>query len=252
LDSAKQQVDALNGINAGLSGVSSGVNRVTEGVLGVSAAVAALTSAVLAAKSNPVVAAPSATVTAYQQYLGRDATASEVDYWKAQAAKGVDVTAAIKGSDEARIQDLFKLLLGHFGTASSVDFWEAALAQGKNWDQIKAGIMASDEYKKLHAVPGFASGGDFAGGLRLVGEEGPEIEATGPSRIFNARQTASMLGGDNSELVAEMRELRRENGELRKVVESHLYSIAKSSLDTRDFLDGAVNGEVPLAVKETA
>jgi hypothetical protein len=61
------------------------------------------------------------------------------------------------------------------------------------------------------SVGWFASGGDFAGGLRIVGENGPELEATGPSRIFDANATASMLrsGGANSdEVVAELRLLR--------------------------------------------
>lgn len=35
---------------------------------------------------------------------------------------------------------------------------------------------------------GYASGGDFRGGARLVGERGPEVEFTGPSRIVNAQQ----------------------------------------------------------------
>jgi hypothetical protein len=42
---------------------------------------------------------------------------------------------------------------------------------------------------------GFASGGDHQGGLRIVGENGPELEATGPSRIFNVDQTRRILSG---------------------------------------------------------
>jgi hypothetical protein len=45
------------------------------------------------------------------------------------------------------------------------------------------------------SVFGFASGGDHRGGLRIVGENGPELEATGPSRIFSADQTRRMLSG---------------------------------------------------------
>lgn len=57
----------------------------------------------------------------------------------------------------------------------------------------------------LGGVPAFAQGGMHSGGLRLVGENGPELEVTGPSRIFNARETASMLGGgDNSELLEKL------------------------------------------------
>lgn len=41
----------------------------------------------------------------------------------------------------------------------------------------------------------FAAGGNHSGGLRIVGENGPELEATGPSRIFNANQTKNMLSG---------------------------------------------------------
>lgn len=64
-------------------------------------------------------------------------------------------------------------------------------------------------------IPAFASGGYFAGGLRVVGEKGPELEVTGPSRIYSASDTARMLSdsgsGDNSALVAELRQLRDEN-----------------------------------------
>jgi len=42
----------------------------------------------------------------------------------------------------------------------------------------------------------FANGGDHSGGWRVVGERGPELEATGPSRIFNAQQTRDILAGD--------------------------------------------------------
>ncbi|CUH68697.1 Phage-related protein [Thalassovita gelatinovora] len=45
-------------------------------------------------------------------------------------------------------------------------------------------------------IPGFATGGFHMGGLRVVGEHGPELEATGPSRIFTHSQTKQMLGGD--------------------------------------------------------
>lgn len=46
--------------------------------------------------------------------------------------------------------------------------------------------------------PRFAGGGAHSGGLRIVGENGPELEATGPSRIFNAQQTKALLSGSES------------------------------------------------------
>lgn len=66
------------------------------------------------------------------------------------------------------------------------------------------------------SVPAFATGGDHAGGLRIVGENGPELEATGPSRIFNAGQTAAILSGNSGNetllntLIGEVQLLRAE------------------------------------------
>jgi hypothetical protein len=54
--------------------------------------------------------------------------------------------------------------------------------------------------------PGMASGGDFSGGWRTVGESGPELEYTGPSRIFSNKDSKSLI--DNSELVNEVKALR--------------------------------------------
>lgn len=45
-------------------------------------------------------------------------------------------------------------------------------------------------------VGSFADGGSHPGGARIVGERGPELEVTGPSRIYSAEQTKKMLSGD--------------------------------------------------------
>ncbi len=81
---------------------------------------------------------------------------------------------------------------------------------------------ADKEAMKQRGIPAFAAGGFHSGGLRLVGENGPELEVTGPARIHNARQTAAALRGDsNAELVSELRALRqevaRQGGELRSI-----------------------------------
>lgn len=74
----------------------------------------------------------------------------------------------------------------------------------------------------LHAlgIPGFATGGLFGGGLRLVGEKGPELEVTGPARYYSAAQTRQLLaggaGGDAA--VAELKGLRSEFISLRREV----------------------------------
>jgi hypothetical protein len=63
------------------------------------------------------------------------------------------------------------------------------------------------------SVPSFANGGVHGGGLRLVGESGPELEVTGPSRIFNSNDTMSMLS--NAPVVLELRKLKREFEQMR-------------------------------------
>ena len=57
-----------------------------------------------------------------------------------------------------------------------------------------------------YGIPAFASGGLHSGGLRLVGENGPELEATGPSRIYTASQTKQMMSSNSndSELSAKL------------------------------------------------
>lgn len=68
----------------------------------------------------------------------------------------------------------------------------------------------------FNGVPFFAGGGIHAGGLRVVGEYGPELEATGPSRIWNARQMATAVGGEGSgDVVEELRAMRAELEQLR-------------------------------------
>jgi tape measure domain-containing protein len=72
------------------------------------------------------------------------------------------------------------------------------------WFDIAMGNVA---WSSL-GLPAFASGGYHSGGLRLVGENGPELEATGSSRIWNMDQTKNILrngSADNRELVAELK-----------------------------------------------
>jgi TP901 family phage tail tape measure protein len=59
----------------------------------------------------------------------------------------------------------------------------------------------------LGGIPGFAAGGAHSGGWRIVGEKGPELEYTGPSRVISNSQSRDML--DNREVVAELKMMRR-------------------------------------------
>lgn len=78
-------------------------------------------------------------------------------------------------------------------------------------------------------IRGFASGGDFGGGLRIVGENGPELEATGASRIYNAAQTAEILSGGGN--------VANQIANLRNEMKASLYAIAKNTGKTSDQLN---------------
>ena len=84
-------------------------------------------------------------------------------------------------------------------------------AIGKIADKFRAFFTAGDQ-PGFGEVGSFASGGYHRGGLRIVGENGPELEATGPARIFSADQTARLLSGnaDQRALLAALQSLQAE------------------------------------------
>ena len=77
------------------------------------------------------------------------------------------------------------------------------------------------------AVPTFATGGQHSGGWRIVGENGPELEKTGASRIFSNPQSKSLLSMD--ELIAEIQALRSD-------VRAGQQAIANNTLRTAKIL----------------
>jgi len=82
-----------------------------------------------------------------------------------------------------------------------------------------AGLRANIAAAKAayDALPAFAAGGDHFGGLRIVGETGPELEATGPSRITNTNSLMDALRNPQQNSEAILNELRRVNSELNAV-----------------------------------
>ena len=130
------------------------------------------------------------------------------------------------GNNASLVHAAYETAFGRDADVGGLRFWTDALSNGSlTYDQllselIKAGKGNGESIK----VPGYATGGDFGGGLRLVGENGPELEVTGPSRIFNANETVSMLkGGVSNEAAAEIRELRAE-------MKAALFAIAKNTM----------------------
>lgn len=145
------------------------------------------------------------------------------------ALAGQDAGAAMQNTYDNNVKllrSVYQAVLGRDLDGNGLATWTAALANGTvtygNLAQtIATGGRLNGETVK---IPGYAAGGDFGGGLRLVGENGPELEVTGPSRIYNANQTAAMLAGGNGQDAAnEVRQLRAE-------LKSALFAIAKNTL----------------------
>lgn len=251
LENGQEQIDALNGQATGL--------------LTLSQAMDALATAIGAAKANPIISGTSAISSAYQQALGRTPDAGGLAYWQERLGNGASQNAvvdSIVNSPEAKIKKLYGEVLGRTADAAGLDYWMDRLKGGISLDAIRDTFQNSDEAKKLRGVPGFATGGDHAGGWRIVGEDGPELEATGPSRIFNANQTKDMFSrlaspADNGVVLAravsslsfEVAQLRAENTLLREELNAGLGAIALNTMNTADHLDAATRGEVPFATK---
>ncbi|QPI08262.1 tape measure protein [Stutzerimonas stutzeri] len=123
-------------------------------------------------------------------------------------------------------ESVYRSVLGRQADAAGLAYWQQQVASGAiRLDQLEQAIK--NAARANGEIPAFARGGFHSGGLRLVGENGPELEVTGPSRIYNASQTAAMLGGGaGSE--AELRALRGEVAGLR----SALGAIAKYTEST--------------------
>jgi hypothetical protein len=200
LEKYQEQIDVLKGIS-------------TTG-LTIQQAIEALSAALLQAQANPVVSATAAINDAYKSSLGRAPDAAGLEYWQNQAAGGAplsDILGAIKGSPEAQVQKLYKDVFGRAADAGGLNFWLDSISKGVSLADVRKALETSEEAKKKR-IPGFADGGMFGGGLRVVGERGPELEFTGPSRIISnevLRRLASP-SENNAALAAAVDRLTRE------------------------------------------
>lgn len=193
-------------------------------------------------------------ISQYGILLERLPDAMGMDFWKDRLAEGVTLeqfSKAIRDSNEYKVRHEYETLLGRDADPAGLQFWVKQLDEGNAaLDEVSAAIKESTEYKKrmqdLFAIPGFASGGLFRGGLRIVGENGPELEATGESRIWSNSDTRSMLsnigngrgGSDNREVIAELRSLKQEVTILRKEQrEGDLGNIRATKANTRILTD---------------
>jgi tape measure domain-containing protein len=235
LSAAQTQIDVLKGIDTT--------------ALSIAQALQGLASAMAAAQANPVVSSTAAINSAYQTSLGRAPDAAGLQWWQNAAANGASnssITDGIAGSTEASLGKLYQSVLGRAPDAAGLAFWMnaygPAMDAAEQADFIKnsapelqaksSGSLA--DFMKANNVLGYDNGGDFPGGLRIVGETQPELEATGPSRIHTAKSLIDSLrspSGNNDVLVAAV-------DRLTKTVADQQAALDKMGRDTKRLADG--------------
>lgn len=226
VDAARVEVEFLKGADTSLLTIADLLRQ--------------LNATMMAARVNPIVGATASINTAYQTALGRAPEAAGLKFWQDQAAGGLSteaVVSSISNSPEAKIQAMYRSTLGRSADPGGMQFWMNALQSGVSLDAIQGAFLQSPEYKHQHGIPGFANGGDHFGGLRMVGEIGPEVEATGAARIHSTQGLMDALrnpASSNDALLAELRQQRLDNQRLNERLEANLYVIAKHAQTIAD------------------
>jgi hypothetical protein len=139
--------------------------------------------------------------------------------------------SAVNGPIPTDVYGVYTKILGRPPDAEGKVYWENALLSGAvnpgNLAEVIARAAANFDIssytgtvpiwlleesirraKEFLMTPGFANGGQHKGGFRIVGERGPELEFTQPSRIYSNSDTRGLLS--NAELTQEIHGLREE------------------------------------------
>ena len=162
-------------------------------------------------------------------------------------AQFVIETAKAKAGDLAAAQDLPALAksLADANKAQATSSVQQAVFTARIVETLGAVAGIASVGRNI-SVPAFASGGLHAGGWALVGEQGPELVNMPTARIYTAQDTRAMLGGQDTEaLLQAVAELKAELA----AIKAYTGSSASSGKKMAQVLDGAANGQNPLAIE---
>ena len=209
LANAQSQLDAALGIDASVLSMTEALDRLNVTLLSMTDAIL---SALQAGALGPAdVAARLRTTTG--SALAMDAMSTintgsgTAQVWASSGgalAMGSGAEQTIFAKDGSRFSgtDAIGFVNDALAKNDGAAVYTAALRTGISAASLDAlmgwGAGTSNTWAEENNLPRFAAGGSFAGGLRWVGENGPELEATGPSHIFSAQQSRSMLQGNNN------------------------------------------------------
>ena len=184
--------------------------------------------------------------------LRGDVASPAQSYAAAQAQFSI-ATAAARAGDQGAAGQLPQLAQSvvDLGKAIAVTRVDQQLLTARTIASLSATMEGMRQFGI--EIPAFAAGGYHAGGLRLVGENGPELEATGSARIYNFEQTRDMLtgGGDLRGMRQELIALRRELAALRADNSAENRAIASATAKTAKTMERFDDGDA-LTVRVSA
>lgn len=141
------------------------------------------------------------------------------------------------GYVKSAVSDAYQSILGREADQAGLEWWTTAITTGQVSlsdleAALDAGRIGSD-------IPAFASGGQYQGGLALVGEQGPElINFSNPGMVYTAAQSSGLMNGSNAELIFEIKALRSEVIMLRAEARATAINTSKSTRILDDVTQG--------------
>lgn len=186
-----------------------------------------VTKAQQVANQQASAASTTSSSTAAVQKVQADAVATLATI-KKDATTYTTVTTALDNAYSAALRNQ--------STLTALLDWTANTSEGSHSSKLdQINWLAQNKM-----LPGFAKGGDFMGGLRIVGERGPELEATGASRIWDSNTTVKMLSaanGNSVEMLSVMQGLRAEVASLRAEVAMLRQTTVQGAVAIRDAVE---------------
>jgi len=170
----------------------------------------------------------------------------------ANAARFGAVTNAARGGDLAAAQLLPEVARAY------VDGLDEVAKSAAELRIMRLRVVASLTTTDLllgGKVPGFADGGWHGGGARWVGERAPELEVTGPSRIYSYEQLMTAAGdaaAGGAATANELRALRDDMARERQATQAALLAIAQHTSLSAAVLDEAARGKRALSTEAVA
>lgn len=200
LDSAQEQIDIARGIDSSIADMTTALSNLAT----------AIASEI---GLNPANAPTPATPTEAWSVVNGNRTwaSSGGAVGTVNAAGGIDISTPSGSTFTA--QDVVAYVEDHI--SNPVDIYSAAIENGISGASLDA-VMGwepgtSNDWATSQGLPAFKFGGQYKGGMALVGESGPEIiNFKNPGMVYNAGQTDSLLGGGEA-MIAEVRGLREDN-----------------------------------------